>query len=330
MYRAAIIGCGKIGSEFADDPRVPGIYSHAGAYSACDRTELVAICDADSARLSRCGNRWNIAARYQNPLDMLRQEEPDIVSICTPDETHARLVSLALQASGVRAVLAEKPLALSVQEARNLTQLADSRGICLAVNYSRRFAPSFRKVREFIKAGRIGAIQKVGGYYTKGVSHNGTHWFDLARFLIGEVVGVEAWSDSTKDDPDPTLDVRLDFDCGARGGLLGCDASRFTIFEMDLVGASGRVRLLESGHVFETYSVGQSPFYTGYQNLVRSDELQGGLQDVLLHAVENIVRCLDEGIAPMCTGRDGLAALTIAVAAQDSARLGRPVKVEGI
>ena len=58
--RAGIVGCGRVGAEFDDDPKRKQISTHAGAYSAVSGVELVAACDLDEEKLNKCGQRWNI------------------------------------------------------------------------------------------------------------------------------------------------------------------------------------------------------------------------------------------------------------------------------
>jgi len=326
-YRAAVIGCGKIGSDNADDPRVPGIYSHAGAYVACPATELIALCDSDAAKLERCGRRWQVADCYRDARQLLAEVKPDIVSICTPDATHADLLRLVLAAPGIRAVLAEKPLATDLQSARQIVKLAEDNRIVLAVNYSRRYAASHNQLKEFLQSGGIGAMQTVGGYYTKGTLHNGSHWFDLARFLVGPVSRVWGRDALRESGDDPTLDAFLEFAGGASGHLQACTAQAFSLFEMDLIGSKGRVRLVDFGNTIEFYEVAESRDYTGYQTLVLKERKQDGLRDVLLHAVADLVHCLNTGSRPRCDGADGIAALEIALAVRESAASGRIVSM---
>ena len=94
VYRAALIGCGRIGSEFAESPGLAeaGICTHAQAYASCEATRLVAVCDSAPAKLERCGERWNIAGRYRNVGCLLAEQRPEIVSVCTQDPTHYELV----------------------------------------------------------------------------------------------------------------------------------------------------------------------------------------------------------------------------------------------
>lgn len=329
MYRAALIGCGKIGSEYADDPLVESIYSHAEAYATCPDAELVAVCDIDPAKLESCGQRWNVAARYDDPLRLLLEQQPDIVSVCTPDNTHYDLVQQAIVTPGVLAILAEKPLALRLKQAEKLVHLAREREVMLVVNYTRRYANSHIHLRDSIQSGEIGSIQTVGGFYTMGTLHNGTHWFDLARFLVGEVCQVWGVDVRKEGGEDPTLDAYLEFECGAGGHLQGCDAKAFSLFEMDLIGTLGRVRIVESGYRFETYTAVDSPHFTGYRSLGRINGLQGGLHDATLHALEDLVQCLKTDGMPHCSGEDGVAALEIASAVVKSARCGRVVSLRG-
>jgi predicted dehydrogenase len=326
-YHAVLIGCGKIGSVFADDPLVEGVHSHAGAYSACPSTELVAVCDADPVRLDDCARRWGVAARYGDARALLSEQRPDIVSVCTPDHTHFDLIRLAIETPGVLGVLAEKPLALECAQAEELVTLAKARGVALAVNYSRRYAPGYVELREWIRSGGIGEIQSVGGIYTKGTVHNGTHWFDLARFLVGEIVEVWGFDVRGEGGADPTLDAFLRFESGAGAHLHGCDASAYTLFEMDLIATRGRVRVLESGHVMESHRVVDSPRYTGYRTLALDRRADAGFKDVLLHAVKDLVCAVSQGTPPACSGRDGVAALKVAFAVRESARTGQPVRL---
>lgn len=324
MYRAAVVGCGRVGSELGGDAPALGVATHCGAYRACSDTNLVAVCDLDPDRLTRCGDRWQVAHRYTDLGELLAEQRPEIVSLCTPDGTHVPLMRQILRSRSVRGVLLEKPIARTVEEAHKVVALAESRRVVISVNYSRRFAPSHIALRDWIAAGGLGRLQLVNGYYGNGLLHNGTHWLDMARYLAGEVRHVRAWDTLREEGPDPTLDVELGFVSGGRGHLLGVSDRYFTIFEMDLVGTKGRVRVLDFGHGLEAFGVGDSPRYTGYRELVRAGaSLTGGLQDVLLHAVTDLVGCLDAGGQPRCTGRDALAALAIAIAARSSAADGR-------
>jgi predicted dehydrogenase len=328
-WRAALIGCGKIGSGFAADPRIKGVFTHAEAYTACPTTKLVAVADVSAAAVERCGARWGVARRDTNPLRMLAEVHPEIVSVCSPDGTHHALIQTALRTPGVRAVLAEKPLAMTPNEAQELVAEAAERGIVLAVNYSRRFATGHADLRDAIRAGRLGRIQRVSGHYTKGTLHNGTHWFDLLRYLIGEVASVQGWNVLGEGGDDPSLDARLCLADGPVATLAALDSREYSLFEMDIVGTAGRARLVDSGHWIEYAEAADSPYYSGYRTLIPGERVSGGLQDVTLRAVEDLVCCLETGGVPACSGQDGLRALEIGFALHASARRGGAVEQAG-
>ena len=313
--RAAVLGCGAIGAGSGAEPHPDvGVITHAGAYAACAETELVAVCDADRTRAEDVAGRFGARA-YTDAAELLQREAPELVSVATPDATHAELVELCL-AADVRGVLAEKPLALNVDDARALVALARQRGIALAVNYSRRFAPAFQVLRADLG---IGELQHVSGSYVKGLAHNGTHWLDLLRMLAGDPVAVRGWDRLHDGRPDPTLDAELTLANGAGVRLAGLDSAWFTAFEMELTGTDGRVRIAESGHVIERFAVGEDPRHPGYRVLRPAERITGALRDTTLHAVEQLVRG-----EPACTGEDGVAALALVEAITASAYDGLP------
>lgn len=324
--RAALIGCGNIASRLSSDAGTVGVYTHAEAYKTCAETELVALCDLDDAALQECGERWQVAARYRDARQLLDEMRPEIVSICTPDATHYELALLALGAPGVRGVLIEKPLALDLAEARELAALAAERKMTVAVNHSRRYAASHQALREDLRTGRLGRIQSVGGIYTKGVLHNGTHWFDLLRFLAGEIVSARGFRRAGDAADDPTLDAVLELESGASAQLHGCDADCFSIFEMDIIGSAGRVRVVDFGHTFERFETAEDPRYAGYRSLRRVDSDDAGMRDTTLHAVRDLAACVSGGGTPRCSIDDAIRALEIAIAVKESAQTGVPVR----
>jgi predicted dehydrogenase len=311
IYRAALIGCGNIGSLYADDSLIKSIYTHAQAYIACQHTELVAVCDTQSEKATACAQKWNVAHVYTDVLALLREHPLDIVSLCTPDETHADLVELVLNTPGIRAVIVEKPLALDERHARYLVQLAQQRGIILAVNYSRRYSKGHSIIREEILKNELGTLQTLSGFYTKGLFHNGTHWLDLSRWLVGEIKNVHGFNTTN-------VSAWLNYENGVTGFLQGLDANAFSLFEMDIIGTQGRIKIIDSGHKVEYFTVSDSLYYSGYKTLNKVFDADNDMKDTLLNLVTDIVNCLNDGTQPICSGNDGLAAITVAAAIMQS------------
>src|SRR6476469_5986815 len=118
MYRAAVIGCGKIGSELSVDPFLKGdVFTHAEAYTRCAKTELVALCDSDPAKLGVAAKLWGTGATYSSAADLVAKEKLDVLSICTPTATHGEVLRSVLDSSNPpRAILCEKPLGMTLAE----------------------------------------------------------------------------------------------------------------------------------------------------------------------------------------------------------------------
>jgi predicted dehydrogenase len=328
MFRAAVIGCGAIGVGGSEEshPDV-GVYTHAAAYAACPDTELVAVADLDPSRAREAADRCDAMA-YPDAGALLSSARPELVSLCTPNPTHAELLELIIGAGGVRGVLAEKPLAEDADRAAQLTRLARRHGAVLAVNYSRRFAPAIRALACAVAAQEIGELQHVHGTYTKGLRHNGTHWLDLLRMLAGDPVAARGWDRLREGGADPTLDAELRLPGGAGARLVALDANRFTAFEFELTGTAGRVRLVSSGHRVERWVVGADERHPSYRVLIPGQVEEATLRDVTGHAVADLVRCVREGASPACSGEDATRALVLAEAITGSAaNAGRTVSV---
>lgn len=325
--RAALIGCGRIGSTMADDPLLTGdIFTHGEAYVRSAMTELVAVCDADAGAAERGAARWDAGQAFDDVETMLRTASPEIVSVCTPDDSHYAVARQTLEnADRLRGLLVEKPLAMNAADAEALIALARKRGVVLAAMKMRRYADNFTALRKLLKSGELGDVTGVTGWYTKGTKHNGVHWFDMLRMLAGEPVWVEAHDVLHEAGDDPTLDVIMGLENGALATLRAAAATSFTLFEMDILTERARVRLTDSGHRIDIDRARPSPRYSGYTELVPAKIDLGHRRDLVLHAVEDLVRAIRNDRPPASTGEDALAALRIAATALKSAETGARV-----
>lgn len=325
-YRAAVIGCGMIGSLYSNDPLIKGVSSHAAAYTVCDKTKLIAVCDKDYHKAKEAANKWGIKDIYTDIKNLISDHHPEIISICTPDHAHAEMLTIALNAPNTKAIFAEKPLALDPKAAQKIIKMAKDKNIILAVNYSRRYSLGHRQIKKLLTYNQIGALQSVNGFYTKGILHNGTHWIDLARWLISEISEVQGFShDLTVDDP--LLSGWLFFENNVNGFLVGLDAHAFSLFEMDIIGTLGRIRIMDSGHRIESYKVGNSSYYSGYKTLIKDQFLDCEMENNLLNGVINLVNVLEGKSELFCDGNDGLKALNVAYSLIESAHIQRRVAI---
>jgi predicted dehydrogenase len=126
----------------------------------------------------------NVPGVHQDYRDMLAQQRPDIVSVCTPPALHPEVVRAAI-AAGARAVHCEKPVALTYGEALEMVANAADAGVQLTFNLQRRFEPVQRQAREWIAQGEIGDVVTIEGY-CPNLFDWGTHILDLILFHRGD------------------------------------------------------------------------------------------------------------------------------------------------
>lgn len=311
--RAAVVGCGRIGSLFSEQARLPGVHSHAEAYLKHSRTDLVAVCDSNPGQLSRAAKRWSISG-YTSLEQLLHEQRPDLVSICTPDGLHVTQARTILDAGGVKGLLMEKPLAVNAKEGADLVRRCRRTGVALTVNHTRRFSPGIRKLKQELDAGRHGELVLARFVYGKGLLHNGTHALDLLRFLFGEPSRLRLTGARREPGGGVGHDVELQWKSGGRALLTSFPEATATVFEGDFMLEKSRWRFELGGTRWSFYKR-RSAMFKGYVNYVEAPRPDHSrffaepLQDCLFNAVDNLVRHLDRGEPLWCTGEDGLAVL---------------------
>ena len=323
MLRAGIVGCGRIGSEFDDDPKRKTVSTHAGAYTAVDGVELAAACDVDKGKLAKCGQKWQIPRLYEDYREMLKNEALDMLSICTWNPTHLEITREAVN-NGVRAIFCEKPIADSLQSADEMIRLCHDKGVILQIDHQRRFDKFHQEIRRFLQDGRLGRIQQVTFYYVSGIANAGSHMFDLLRFFFGDVDWVQAiYSQNESPNPnDPNIDGMVKFKNGLTGSIQACDVNQFYIFEMDCLGTKGRLNITRDGFDLDFYEVGQSKLFSEDKDLFQAaSPLNSDVpREFMVAAVRHLIQCLTERKKPLSSGEDGRAALELICACHESAR----------
>src|SRR6266849_178877 len=126
QYRAAIIGCGGISSR------------HARGFNELPRCELVAGADVRPENAAQRAAEFGIPRTYTDYRELLAQEKPDLVAICTWPGTHAKITIAAAEA-GAKGILCEKPACLSLEEMDAMIGACDHTGCRLAIAHHHRF-----------------------------------------------------------------------------------------------------------------------------------------------------------------------------------------------
>src|SRR5687768_10705901 len=194
MISFAIVGLGKIGVR------------HAHHISLHDDARLAGGFDIKDDRNEHFINTYPESNIYSSLEDVFKDPNVDIISVCTPNHTHASIVLAALQAG--KNVLVEKPMAIKKIDCENMIHMALKTGKNLFVVKQNRFNPPVQAVKQLIDLKKLGKILTVSvncywnrseGYYRssdwKGIKalDGGTlftqfsHFIDVVYYLLGDM-----------------------------------------------------------------------------------------------------------------------------------------------
>ncbi|MGO9115865.1 MAG: DegT/DnrJ/EryC1/StrS family aminotransferase [Thermoguttaceae bacterium] len=216
--KAAVIGCGKISAD------------HIGGYEGTTDALTVAVSDISAAALASTLDQWTFLRAFRDYPQMLREAKPDVVSVCTWPQLHAEIVCAAARA-GVKGILCEKPLALSLAEIEQMADACRASGTKLACGHQYRFHPVFIEAADYLRSGKLGQVSKARGVIRGSIANNGPHLIDTLRFVLGDPRAVRVTSQG-----------RREHDTVERG--LPCEESALSTIEFD----GGVVGEIETGH----------------------------------------------------------------------------------
>ncbi len=331
MLRFAVIGAGRIASV------------HAAGIAACTDARLVLVTDPNDEAAERLAGAYGARAATRTS-DVYEDDEVDAVVIASPTPHHAEQIMAAVDAG--KAVFAEKPIALDVATVDACLAVVGNRADRVMVGFNRRFDPSFAEIRRRVAAGEVGRLEQLtiisrdptppsasyaaqsGGIFRDMTIHD----FDMARFMLGEIVEVFA------------VGQRLD------GVQVGADD--FGAAVVTLVGQSGAVAtIVNSRHCAAGYDQRLEGFgprgslvadnHTGTSVRFNGAAVSGAAGPYLdfflqryadsyrlelAHFVESVA----SGVAPSPGLVDGREALVLADAATASAASGEPVSIRPV
>lgn len=217
--------------------------SHLPAIAALPQAELVAVCDTDEEGLARAVAQYG-GVGYRDLDTLLEREDVDLVDLASPDFLHAEQTMRAARAG--KHVLCEKPMALSLEDARAMQAAAQAAGVKFMVAQSMRWLPECRAFKE--ACGRIGrpvyAAHHIkgrffpypeGSFYRTAKSlgqfmHNGMHWMDLISWCL-DSLPMSVYARSARHYPTPD---RLETDNYLAANVTYASGAS-AVFEMNLL-----------------------------------------------------------------------------------------------
>ncbi len=174
---------------------------------------ITAICGRDRARAVEVAERWSVATVADNWRSMIDGGDIDAVIIASPNETHHD-VTMAALAAGLP-VLCEKPVGMNAAEALAMAAAARQSAVATMVPFTYRYMPTNQYIKRLLDEGYVGQPYHLSMRYFAGYARDGayawrfdqtkagsgilgdlgSHWLDMARWLLGEITAVSANSD---------------------------------------------------------------------------------------------------------------------------------------
>jgi predicted dehydrogenase len=279
-----------------------------------------------------------------DPLEAAADPGVEAVVVCTPEDLHAEPALAAIDAG--KAVAVEKPLAHTVEAAARIRDRAAERGAPVLAGHILRFETRYAAARRAIEEGQLGAVQavrheRIGVVADQDVLRGrttiplyyGVHELDLARWFAGDVERIYAErSDGVLRSHGYELDdlysAVLRFASGAHGtATLGWSLPRsmpgYGLAGVEIVGEHGVVRIEQDAaglRVVDEKGLRQpDAFY--------APDVHGRLRGALAVEVDHFVDCARGLADPVCTAHDGVEAVRIAAAMEESAERRVPVEL---
>jgi UDP-N-acetylglucosamine 3-dehydrogenase len=311
MIRVGVIGAGAMGKN------------HIRIYSEMPGVELAGISDIDQKLVEELAQEYNTTA-FTDYNELLKLDL-DAVSVVVPTKMH-RMVAIKCIEAGAN-VLVEKPIADSVENAQAIIDTAKEHGKLVMVGHIERFNPAVIKLKEIIDSGLLGKIvsistRRVGPYNPRirdvGVILDiGVHDIDIISCLydkqVNQVYAV-AGADIHSFEDHATIHMRLDHEFS---GLVEVNwLTPHKVRKLTAVGVGGVAYL---DYIDQTVELHDSGW-------IRKSKIEQ--KEPLRNELEYFVDCIKEGKQPTPSGKDGMHALKVSLAAIQSYKEAKLIQIE--
>ena len=276
--RTVIVGLGRIAYELENDPLRYHPCTHAGALLELSGDfELVGVCDRNPEKIERF-SRWlgrELPFSSVEHAQLMESARPDLAIIAASLPSHRSIMESALKA-GVGAVVLEKPVAATLEDAKFIRELAGETGARVWVNFERRYHPGYRMVRELVRNEAFGEPRSVRGRVLAPpgpdggpLLHDAVHWIDLLLWFLGRPKSVSSRMfapPQTKEGYPAEITTFVQLEYPDWNAFLESGGGReYFEFSMDLDFKRGRIECGNDG--FRFFKVAPSKRYKGFREL---------------------------------------------------------------
>ncbi|OQY34363.1 MAG: inositol 2-dehydrogenase [Spirochaetaceae bacterium 4572_59] len=275
--------------------------------------------------------------------EILSDSEIDAVLICSPTDTHAPIIREAALAG--KHIFCEKPIDLDIARIKKTLEIVEKAGVKFQIGFNRRFDHNFRAIRNAVEAGKVGEPQIIsvksrdpeppsaeyaaasGGIFVDMTIHD----FDMVRYLSGSEVEEVYVQGAVLVDPAigeagdiDTCIISLKFASGAIGVI---DNSRKAAYGYDqraeVFGSKGSVATANDNPSTAVLSTAEGissekPYFFFLERYMES----------FTQEMREFIAAVQDDTETPLGGIDALRPVQIAMAAGESLKTGKPVKVQ--
>lgn len=340
--KTGVIGVGRIGKTHAENIK-----------HYVKQTEIKTVADLNVNGVRKWAESLEIENVTEDYKDVINDPEIEIVFICSPTDTHTNLIIEASKAG--KHIFCEKPIDLNIDRIKEAIKAIDDAEIKFQIGFHRRFDRDFRKVHDVIRSGEIGKpyitkiiswdpqppwqiptilnkiqyMQTCGGIFLDMTIHD----FDMARYLTGCDV-VEVYANATAlVDPEmcskfndyDTAIISLKFEDGSIGIIENCrQAAHGNEQRVEVLGSKGAVAILSPTPSTAIISTAKGICHEKPENAVIKN-IPAYIEEVK-EFYNAVINNKDTSVKAI----DGLKTVEIGLAALESARKNKPVRISDI
>ncbi|GBC81037.1 scyllo-inositol 2-dehydrogenase (NAD(+)) [bacterium HR10] len=301
MTRVAVIGVGRIGKE------------HVRIYTSLPEATLVGVCDTDRTRGEQIAAQYAVRyyADYRELLDRV-----DAVSIAVPTESHCEIACEFLK-HGV-AVLVEKPMARTLEEAERMIRWARETGALLQVGHLERFNPAVRALAALVFEPKFFEVHRLGEFTERSLDIDVVldlmiHDLDILLSLVqADVRAIYAVGVPILTDRVDIANARLEFANGCVANVTASRISREKVRKLRIFQPNAYLSLDYTRQELEVYRL-VTPSALGQRPRIVTERVPVAKDEPLRAQLQSFLRCVREGTPPLVSGEDGRKALALAL-----------------
>ena len=306
--KIGIIGVGKMGTY------------HANVLSVLNKdVEFLGVYDIDYQRSKSIADRYGIIS-FKSIDDLL--QNVDAVCIAVPTKYHFEVAKQTLNSD--KHTLLEKPIAMSVEEAKELVKIAEERGLIFQVGHVERFKGAVTELRKIVNDPYLIEARRLSPWVDKDwdtgvVLDLMIHDIDIVLSLIkSEVVHVDAVGEKVKSQYEDVASAILQFENGAIASITASRLSETRIRAMAISQNRAFIYLNFETQDINIYRGASASFFVSKKEITYKHETivervlvqkENALKEELMHFVE----CIKGDVKPIVTGEDDVKTLSVTI-----------------